>query len=88
MKSVTPLAPALPSVLVASTTKSQSCPFEMKTFWPLMTKSSPSRTARVRIALRSLPACGSVMPREPIASPDTIFGSHCRFCASVPNESR
>ena len=37
----------------ASTITSHSCPFEMKTFWPEMTKSSPSRTALVRIAFRS-----------------------------------
>src|ERR1700676_4427608 len=51
-----PFAPAWLSVLVASTTKSQSWPLEINTFCPFMTKSSPSRTARVRIAFRSLPA--------------------------------
>ena len=35
--SVTPFAPALLSVFVARTMTSQSWPFEMKTFWPLMT---------------------------------------------------
>src|ERR1700758_4971607 len=58
MNRVTPFAPAWLSVLVASTMKSQSWPLEMKTFWPLITKSSPSREARVRIALRSLPGRG------------------------------
>ena len=54
-KSVTPLAPAAESVFVASTMTSQSWPLEMKTFWPLITYSSPSRRACVRMALRSLP---------------------------------
>ena len=57
---------------------------EGKGFELMMTKSSPSRTAFVRIAFRSEPACGSVMPSEPMASPRTIFGSHCFFCASLP----
>ena len=34
--------------------------------------------------MRSLPACGSVMPSEPIASPETIFGNQRLFCASLP----
>ena len=85
-KRVTPLAPAAESVFVASTMTSQSWPLEMKTFWPLITYLSPTRRACVRMALRSLPACGSVMPSEPIASPLTIFGSHRRFWSSVPND--
>ena len=36
-------------------------------------------------ALASLPAPGSVMPRAPIASPVTIFGSHLRLSSSLPH---
>ena len=70
-----PFAPAALSVFVASTSTSHSWPLEIKTFCPLITNSSPSRTARVRMFFRSLPACGSVIPSEPIAAPATIFGS-------------
>ena len=54
--SVTPLAPASLLVLVASTSTSHNWPLLMKTFWPLMTKSSPSLTAWVQMAFRSDPA--------------------------------
>ncbi|MCY1384261.1 hypothetical protein D9M69_724970 [compost metagenome] len=80
------MAPAAESVLVASTITSQHWPLEMNTFCPEITKSSPSRTALVRMALRSEPACGSVMPSEPIASPVTICGSQRRFCSSLPKD--
>ena len=36
---------------------------------PLITHSSPSRTARVRMPETSLPASGSVIPRQEIFSP-------------------
>ena len=49
--------------------KSARTPLVMKVFDPLMTHSSPSRTARVRIPATSEPAPGSVMPSEEIFSP-------------------
>ena len=42
------------------------------------------RTARVRTAARSEPACGSVRFMVPVHSPDTIFGRYVRFCRSEP----
>jgi hypothetical protein len=41
----------------------------MKIFRPLRTQSSPSRTAVVSIDATSLPAPGSVMPRQAIFEP-------------------
>ena len=70
--------------LVAITSRSAHWPLVMKVFCPLITSSSPSRTAVVRIERRSLPAAGSVMTMAPIMSPRAIAGSHFRFCSSVP----
>jgi hypothetical protein len=33
----------------------------------------------------SEPAVGSVRPKQPIASPRAMGGSHCCFCSSEPN---
>ena len=52
---------------------------------PLRTQSSPSRRARVRIDAGSEPESGSVRPKQPIASPAAIRGSHCCFCSSEPS---
>ena len=38
----------------------------------------------VRIEPGSEPASGSVRPKQPIASPVAIRGSHCCFCSSLP----
>jgi len=59
----------------------------MKVLAPLMTYSSPSRRAVVRMALRSLPAPGSLMAMARMVSPLAQRGSHCCFCASVPRRS-
>ncbi|CAM5679290.1 hypothetical protein SMICM304S_05479 [Streptomyces microflavus] len=58
----------------------------MKHFEPLMTHSSlaSSSTAVVRVPPASEPPSGSVRPNAPSASPAQSFGSHCRFCSSVP----
>ena len=56
----------------------------MKVLAPLMTYSSPSRRAVVRMALRSLPAPGSLMAMAKITSPVAQRGNHCCFCAGVP----
>jgi hypothetical protein len=52
---------------------------------PFKTQSSPSRFAVVRIDAGSDPASGSVNPKQPIASPAAIRGSHSCFCSSEPN---
>ena len=47
----------------------------------------PARTARVRIACRSVPQSGSVSASPPRSSPVAKRGSQARFCASVPTRS-
>ncbi len=49
--------------------KSARAPLVMNVFEPLMTNSSPSRIALVRMPATSEPAPGSVIPRQPIFSP-------------------
>jgi hypothetical protein len=49
--------------------KSARTPLVMNVLEPLITYSSPSRTARVRMPATSEPAPGSVMPSEEIISP-------------------
>ncbi|OSY36029.1 hypothetical protein BG653_06959 [Streptomyces platensis] len=56
----------------------------MKHLLPLITQSSPSRTAVVRVAPASEPPSGSVRPKAPSISPLHSLGSHARFCSSVP----
>jgi hypothetical protein len=51
---------------------------------PLTTKSSPSRTARVRSDARSDPASGSDMPWHQMSSARIMRGSRVCFCSSVP----
>ena len=57
----------------------------MNALVPLMTHSSPSRTARVRGLPASEPPPGSVSPNAASASPLHSRGSHSRFCSSLPN---
>ena len=52
---------------------------------PVSTQPSPSRTARVAMLAGSLPAVGSVSPKQPISSPAAMPGSHRCFCSSEPN---
>ena len=54
-------------------------------FWPLMTHSSPSRTALVRIEAGSEPASGSDSANAGEISPVARRGSHFCFCSSLPN---
>ena len=49
-------------------------PFVAHIFWPVITHSSPSRTARVRIDWTSDPACGSVIEYADRISPVAIRG--------------
>ena len=65
--------------------KSASMPFEVNHLWPLMTHSSPSRTASVAIERGSEPAWSrSVMEKPDSISPSMSGSSHFRFCSSVP----
>ncbi len=48
------------SVRTASQTQSAVSPLVVQIFWPFTTYSSPSRTARVFRAARSVPASGSL----------------------------
>ncbi len=45
----------------------------------------PSRRARVRIPAGFEPKSGSVNPKQPIASPAAIAGSHSCFCSCDPH---
>jgi hypothetical protein len=53
-------------------------------FSPLMTQSSPSRTAVVSMWVASEPCFGSVMPKAKPPVPSSILGTHSAFCSSVP----
>ncbi len=57
------------SVTANTMVKSASLPPVMKVFSPLITHSSPSRTADVRIARASDPAPGSVIAKQLLRSP-------------------
>ena len=52
-------------------------------FVPSITHSPPRCTARVRIAVASDPASGSVMQMAGLSPARTSFAAHA-FCASVP----
>ncbi len=78
--------PRMPSSVRAQTTATSAIvPLVIHIFRPLSTQSVPSRRAAVRIDAGSEPASGSVSPKQPIASPAAIFGSHSCLCASLPN---
>ncbi len=75
----------MPSSVPAHTTAtSEQLPFVIHIFVPDRTQSSPSRCANVRIEPGSLPESGSDRPKQPIASPLAILGSHAAFCSSDP----
>jgi hypothetical protein len=56
---------------------------------PVSTQSAsspePERAAYVRMPAGLEPKSGSVSPKQPIASPVAIRGSHSCFCSSLPN---
>ena len=54
---------------------------------PLITYSSPSRTARVLMPDTSEPASGSVIPSEEIFWPLIEGTRYSCFCSSVPNRN-
>ena len=81
---VTPLAPAVVSVLATTMTRSAMPPLVMKVFCPFTTSSLPFLSAVVRTPCRSLPVPGSVMAMAAITSPLAILGNQVRFCSSLP----
>ena len=68
-KQVMPFVPFDRSVIVKSTIASATGPFVIQFLVPLMRYESPLRTAVVRCSAASLPACGSVRPKQPSFSP-------------------
>ena len=77
--------PRTPSSVFAHTTAtSEMPPLVIHIFVPLRTQSSPSRLAVVRMFAGSEPKSGSVRPKQPIALPAAMGGSHCCFCSSLP----
>ena len=78
--------PRMPSSVRAQTTAtSATVPFVIHIFVPSRIQSSPSRLAAVRMPLGLEPKSGSVRPKQPIASPAAMRGSHSCFCSSEPN---
>ena len=69
----------------ANQTKSAYWMALVKSFSPVMTHSSPSRSARVCSEARSVPAEGSVYPMEKWSSPRRIPGRMRSFCSGVPS---
>ena len=75
----------MPSSVRAQTTATSAIePLVIHIFCPFRIQSSPSRRARRAHRAGSEPASGSVSPKQPIASPAAIRGSHCCFCSSEP----
>jgi len=56
----------------------------VNTFWPLMISSSPSASAVVDSAARSLPASGSVSAIDTRSEPSATRGRSAFRCSSVP----
>ena len=59
-------------------------PLVIQSLSPFSTQSDPRRRAVVRMPPGSEPKSGSVSPKQPIASPRAIRGSHSCFCSSDP----
>src|SRR5437660_2647320 len=78
-----------PSELVTAMTirKSATEALELNHLWPLITHSSPSRTAEVLMRVGSAPAPGSVMENELRSAPSSRGLSHRLRCSSRPLDS-
>ena len=76
----------MPSSVDAHTTAmSATDPLVIHILVPFSTQSDPSRSCAVVIIVDgSLPWSGSVSPKQPIASPAAMRGSHSCFCSSEP----
>ena len=78
--------PRMPSSVRAQITATSAIEARpIQRFAPSITQSSPSRTAVVPMLAGSLPASGSVSPKQPISSPAAIPGSHRCFWDSEPH---
>lgn len=74
-----------PVTAVIATTPEMSVPaLVMNCFAPFTTHCPSSRLARVFTLPASEPASGSVRPKAPSRLPAQSWGSHSRFCSSVP----
>jgi len=72
-------------VLARRSIRSECSAQLVQIFWPLTTYSPPSRRAKVRKAVVSVPLDGSVTPKAwSRSSPAAIFGRYFRFCSSLP----
>src|SRR5579863_10147025 len=75
-------------VTAITTKKSATEPFELNHLWPLITYSSPSRTARVDSSVGSEPAVlGSVMEKALRNVPSSSGCNHCSRWSSRPVDS-
>ena len=72
------------SVRASMNIQSAYCAPEVQIFCPLITKSSPSRTARVCSDARSEPEPGSENPWHHCTSPERIRPRCSFFCSSLP----
>ena len=77
--------PSTPSSARAHTTATSATePLVIHILEPLRIQSEPSRRAVVRMPPGLEPKSGSVSPKQPMASPVAIEGSHCSRCSSLP----
>src|SRR5699024_9991869 len=72
------------SVLAHTTMTSETGEVVIHIFAPLRIQSDPSLFAVVFMHEGSDPTTRTVRPKQPIALPVAIFGSHSSFCASEP----
>ncbi len=73
------------SVRIATQLCEAVCAPVFQIFWPLMTHSSPSSSACVLSAARSVPAAGSEYATANSISPRRMGGSQKAFCSCVPS---
>ena len=72
------------SVRASSMPMSETWPPEVHTFWPVITHSSPSRSARHWRLARSEPALGSLNSWHHPTRPSRISGTYRSTCSGVP----
>ena len=85
MNAEMPLAPLSGSVTAMTVYQVDLPPLVIQHLVPLRIQSSPSLTARVRIAAASVPASRSDSAYDAIASPEAIDGSTCFLSSSEPD---
>src|SRR3984957_12529392 len=86
LRSTTKAENLSPSTFAKTMKTSANPPLVIHIFWPLRIQLLPSgeRTARVREASESEPACGSDRQYAASNSPVAILGRYFFFCSSVP----